>query len=126
MSPTNALSADAGLTALIGSGRIFDDVPPGTRPPYLVFTEATVSDWSTGTEEGEAHRPVIEIWSAEKGRREVSEIGAAVRAALASPGPLDAPWHLVSFRHETTRFERDPQTEYYRGVLRFRALVESE
>ena len=119
-----ALCADASLTALIGNGRIYDDVPPATRPPYLVFAGATLADWSTGSEAGGAHTLDIDIWSSEKGRKEVAAIAAAARAALDGLAALDGDWHLVSFRHETTAFERDSQTEYFRGRMRFRALVE--
>jgi len=119
-----ALTADATLTGLIGASRIFDDVPPGARPPYLVFAESSLADWSTGTEAGEAHTVALEIWSSQRGRKQVAAIAASARAALDSIGPLDAPFHLVHLRHETTRLERDPQTEWFRGVVRMRALVE--
>ncbi|GIL03331.1 MAG: hypothetical protein BroJett030_32300 [Alphaproteobacteria bacterium] len=133
MSSTSALQkavyetllADAALTALIGSGRLFDDVPPATRPPYLLFAGSGHSDWSTGTEAGEAHAFGIEVWSAGKGRKEAAAIAAAVRDALAGLAAIEPPWHLVSLRHESTTFERDPQTEYFRGLMRFRALVET-
>ena len=119
-----ALSADATLTGLIGANRIFDDVPPGARPPWIVFAESSLADWGTGTEAGEAHLVSLEIWSSQKGRRQVAAIAASARAALDAIGPLDAPFHLVHLRHENTRFERDPQTEWFRGVVRVRALVE--
>lgn len=132
MSATNAihkaiyatLSADAGLTALIGTGRIFDDVPPATRPPYLVFASASVSDWGTGTETGEEHGLAIEIWSAQKGRQQAAAIAGAVREALAGLGAIDPPFHLVNFAHRSTRIERDPQTDNFRAMLRFRAVTE--
>lgn len=118
------LTADANLTALIGTDRIFDDVPPSTRPPYLVFAASTVADWSTGTEGGDSIGLGIEIWSSAKGRKEVSAIAEAVQMALVGLSSIGAPWHLVAFRHESTRFERDPQTEYFRGLMRFGALIE--
>lgn len=120
------LSSDPGLLALIGPDRIHDDVPPATRPPYLVFVAGDLSDWSTGSEDGEAHSLTIDAWSSARGRGEVAAIAAAVREALAGLSAIGSPWHLVQFRHETTGFERDPQTEYFRGRMRFRALIEPQ
>lgn len=120
------LTADTNLTALIGVGRVFDDVPPATHPPYLVFADTTGTDWSTGTETGDELRFGIEIWSSQKGRKQAAAIAQAVRDALAAIETIDAPHALVNLRFVSARFERDPQTEYFRGLLRFRAAIESE
>ena len=120
------LSADTGLMALIGASSIFDDVPPATHPPYVVFADTQAADWSTGTEAGDELRFGIEIWSSQKGRKQAASIAQSVRDALAAVDAVDAPYTLVNLRFVSARFERDPQTEYFRGLLRFRAVVESE
>jgi hypothetical protein len=120
------LTADANLTALIGADRIFDDVPPATHPPYLVFADTQGADWSTGTEAGDELRFGIEIWSSQKGRKQSASIAQAIREALAVLAAIDPPYTLVNLRFVSARFERDPQTEYFRGLLRFRAVVEAE
>ncbi|MEC9343066.1 MAG: DUF3168 domain-containing protein [Pseudomonadota bacterium] len=119
-----ALSQDTGLAALIGAARVYDDVPPGTHPPYLVFADSSELDWSTGTEEGGEIRFAVEIWTAHRGRRQAAAIAVSVRDALAGIDTLEAPFHLVNLRFVSARFARDQQTEYFRGLLRFRAVVE--
>ena len=119
-----ALNADATLTSLIGAGKVFDDVSPGIRPPYLVLTSATASDWSTGTEDGEELRFEIDAWSPERGRKSVALIADAAIAAIKQIASIDAPWRLVNLRHVSTAFDRDPQTEYHHVRIAFRAVIE--
>ena len=48
-----ALTADAGVIALLGSPpRIYDDPPRDAALPYAVIGEANESDWSTKTDSG--------------------------------------------------------------------------
>jgi hypothetical protein len=119
-----ALSADPGLAALIGPGRIFDDAPAGARPPYVLLGATDAADWSTGTETGEEIALRLEVWSPRAGRAEASRIASAIRAALSQPLVVEAPWRLVQIRHRATRTARDPATEYYRADIEFRAVVE--
>jgi purine nucleoside permease len=119
-----ALAGDAQLAAVAGTGRVFDDAPPGLRPPYLLLSDMEVADWSTGSETGVEIAFNIHVWSDRKGRRQAAQIADAARLAALSTGNLDPPHTLVNLRHVATRFERDPQTEYHHAVLGFRAVVE--
>jgi hypothetical protein len=123
-----ALSADAALTALLGAGRIHDDVPQGTALPYLAIGQATERDWSTGsdpdTDEGREHSLTLHVWSGARGKKEAHEMLAAVRAAL-HDAPLTLTGHrLVSLRHEASDVRRDPGGEAIHGLARFRAVTE--
>jgi hypothetical protein len=119
-----ALTADAALTALIGAGRIHDDVPQGTGLPYLTLGHTTERDWSTGSDSGIEHVLTLHVWSGAKGKKEAHEILGAVRTALHDQ-PLTLTGHrLVNLRHEFSEARRDPDGETVHGLARFRAVTE--
>jgi hypothetical protein len=118
------LGADATLTGLIGPGKMFDDVSPGIRPPYLVLTSASAADWSTGTEDGAEIRFEIDAWSPERGRKAVALIADAAIVAIEQIASIEAPWRLINLRHVSTSYDRDTQTEYHHVRMSFRAVVE--
>jgi hypothetical protein len=121
-----ALSADAALTALLGPGRVFDDVPQGTPLPYVTFGQATQRDWSTGTEEGTEHLVVLHVWSAARGKKQAHEILGAVRSAL-HDRPLSLAGHsLINLRHEHSEARRSSDGETIHGTARFRAITEPQ
>jgi hypothetical protein len=119
-----ALSADAALTALLGPGRIFDDVPQGTALPYVALGRTTAQDWSTGSEDGTEHLFTVHVWSGATGKKQAHEILGAVRAALHEQ-PLAVAGHsLINLRHEHSEVRRDPDGETIHGLARFRAVTE--
>jgi len=119
-----ALTADAALTALLGAGRILDDVPQGTSLPYLTFGQTTARDWSTAGEDGTEHIVTLHVWSAARGKKQAHDILGAVRAAL-HDRPLSLAGHnLVNLRHEHSATRRDPDGETIHGTARFRAVTE--
>jgi Protein of unknown function (DUF3168) len=119
-----ALAADAALTALIGPGRILDDVPQGTALPYVTLGQTTLRDASTATEDGAEHTVTIHVWSDGSGKKETHAILATIRAALHDQ-PLALTGHrLVNLRHELSEVRRDPDGATIHGRARFRALTE--
>lgn len=119
-----ALSADQALTALIGIGRVYDDVPQGTELPYVTFGRVTAQDWSTGSEDGTEHLFTVHVWSGARGKRQAHEILAAVRAAL-HDRPLALAGHsLINLRHEQSEVRRAPDGTAVHGTARFRAVTE--
>ena len=119
-----ALSADAALTALLGPGRIFDDVPQGTALPYVTLGRTAVQDWSTGSEDGTEHLFTVHVWSSARGKKQAHEVLGAVRAALHEQ-PLAVAGHsLINLRHQHSEVRRDPDGETVHGLARFRAVTE--
>ena len=119
-----AISADAGLTALIGPPRLHDDVPQGTAYPYLTLGQSSLNDWSTGTHAGEEHILTLHVWSRASGRRETHEIMGALRSALHDQALTLAGHRLVNLRHEFSDARRDPDGDTYHGIVRLRAVTE--
>lgn len=119
-----ALSGDAAITALLSGERVYDDVPRGAEFPYLTFGQSTARDWSTDSEDGSEHIVTLNVWSRHAGEREVHLIMAAVRDALHGADLAIAGQRLINIRHEASEASRDPDGETYRGVARFRAVLE--
>ena len=119
-----ALSADAALTALLGPGHIFDDVPQGTALPYVTLGRTTAQDWSTGSEDGTEHLFTVHVWSGARGKKQAHEVLGAVRSALHDQ-PLAVAGHsLINLRHEHSEVRRDPDGETIHGTARFRGVTE--
>jgi uncharacterized protein DUF3168 len=119
-----ALSTDAALTALIGPGRIFDNVPQGTPLPYVSLGRVTAQDWSTGSEDGTEHVFSVHVWSGAAGKKQAHEVLRAIRAALHDQ-PLALTGHsLINLRHEHSEVRRETDGETIQGTARFRAVTE--
>jgi hypothetical protein len=121
-----ALSADVGLAALIGPGRIYDDVPQGTPLPYVTLGPAAAQDWSTGSEHGTEHLVTVHVWSGARGKKQAHEILRAVRAALHDQPLSLAGHHLLNLRHQRSELRRTPDGTAIHATARFRAVTEPE
>jgi hypothetical protein len=120
-----ALSADAALTARLGGARIYDHAPANVPFPYVTFGRTSVYDWSTGTENGTEQLFSLHVWSKARGKAEALEIMELIKPRLAAqPVPL-AEGRLVLMRHDFAEVRYDDDLALYRGVMRFRALIEA-
>ncbi len=119
-----AISTDPGVLALLGSPRIYDDVPQSAPFPYITLGQSTVRDWSSVVDDGEEHILTLHVWSRASGRKETHEVMGALREAL-HDRPLTLSGHrLVNLRHEFSDARRDSDGETYHGVVRYRAVTE--
>ena len=118
------LTSDSALLALLGSARVYDDVPPRAAFPYVTFAPASARDWSTGSDRGTEHAIALHVWSRAAGRRETLAIIDALTARL-HEAALDVTGHrLVNLRHESSDVRRDADGETCHGIVRFRAVTE--
>ena len=118
------LTADTQLQALLGTARIFDDVPQKTEFPYLTLGQSSVRDWSTGTDSGDEHVLTLHVWSRASGRRQTHEIMGAVKSALHDRSLALSGHRLINLRHEFSDARRDPEGDIYHGIVRLRAFTE--
>ena len=122
------LTADAGLTALVG-GAIYDaPLQPATdaAPDFVTLGEETVRANDTKTSSGAIHDFTVTVHSARDGFDAAKRIAAAICACL-----VDAPLALEAGRLVALRFlragaERGRAPEKRRVSLRFRAVVDHE
>lgn len=120
------LSADAGLSALIGAGRIHDEAPRALCGVHVVHGDVSADDWSTGSERGCEQRFGLVVWAGESGTsRQALEAAARIVASL-SEADLGLDGHrLVNLTWLSSRLARDPKTHLATVTLTFRAVTET-
>ena len=118
------LVADAGLSAALGGARVYDHVPRQVTPPYIAMGRSTVTDWSTGGDEGHEHALTLHVWSASAGHRETHELMGLVESAIDGADLALEGHRLVNLRHELSEARRDPDGETHHGIVRLRAVTE--
>jgi nucleotide-binding universal stress UspA family protein len=119
------LLASAPLLARLGGSHVYDEAPRNSRPPYIVFTQGEMRDWSTMTETGAEHLVVLEVWSDKPGAREALEIAGAVADLLHDEQLPLAGATCVHARIASVETLRQNANRFVRARLRLRALVET-
>lgn len=120
----STLIASTNLATSLGGTFIYDDVPNGQKPPYVVFGTAVYSNWSTSTEEGMEHSISLDIWSPENGRKQVLEISQHIVGALEALPKVVSGHHLINMTNESLEVSRDVESGYFHGTLNYRAITE--
>lgn len=118
------LTGDAGMLALLGGPRVYDEVPLRAEFPFVTFGQTIERDWSTGTEPGQEHTITLHVWSRGRGRKEADEILSAAGTALHDQALTLTGYRLVNLRHEFTDARRDTDGETFHGLSRYRAVTE--
>ncbi|MBL4598929.1 MAG: DUF3168 domain-containing protein [Rhizobiaceae bacterium] len=121
-----ALVNSTDLISNLGGAFIYDDVPDGQKPPYVLFGPAIYSNWTTSTEGGTEHAISLDIWSSENGRKQVLEIATHIEAALNALPQSISGHHLINFDHQNLEVRRDGASRYFHGILNCRAVTEPE
>ena len=117
------LVGDPDLGALLNA-RIYDEVPGNARLPYLVLSGIESRDAGTGTERGEEHRLVLDLWSQAGGLGEAL-VAASQVVTLLDDAPLGLSGHaLANLRWVATDARRTADGRYRFASLRFRAVTE--
>ena len=120
------LAADAGLNALIGSGRIHDEPPRALRGVHVVHGDVSADDWSTGSDTGCEQRLGLVVWAGETGTsRQALEAAARIVASLAGVDLTLEGHRLVNLTWLSSRLARDPKTHLATVTLTFRAVTET-
>lgn len=125
------LSADAALTALIGSSQVYDFVPEGTAPPYVLIGDDTAIDWGTKTANGWETTVTIHVWDFEKaGRKSAKAILSAIYASLHRQDFTVSGFNLIQCQCEFEQTFQDTTEEgqndrFYHGVQRYRITIQA-
>ena len=119
------LAADGPLTALIGSGRIYEQPPRAAKGVYIVHGETEARDWSTGDSGGCELDVSLAVWAAEpSSARAALDAGAAVVRALEGADLTLSGHRLVLLRWLSSRLARDRRSDLPFVTVRLRALTE--
>ena len=116
----SALSASTALDTAVGDNRVFDFLPAGEKPPYVLIGRCECSDWSTGTEDGTE----LQVWSEHNGRKQVFDALDAIDTELTALGGSISGHHLVNVSHVSSAIALDRPARQYRGTATFRAVTE--
>lgn len=118
------LSADPGLTALVGSA-IYDALPAGTVPPlYVTLGPEDVRDRSDATAGGAVHRFTVTVISEAAGFTSAKLAAAAVGGALIGADLSLSVGHLVALNFDRARARRESGGQLRRIDLTFRARID--
>ncbi|MBG0794385.1 DUF3168 domain-containing protein [Methylocystis sp. H62] len=117
------LLADAGFAAAFGQ-KLYDEAPHGTEPPYALFGEAQLRDWSADLSPGAEQLFTIGVTSTTRGLSEALELAQRI-ADLIDESPLNLQDHrLIDLRFLSMETRREQNGRFARVNLRFRATTE--
>jgi Protein of unknown function (DUF3168) len=119
-----ALIARSPLTALLGGAHIFDEVPRGANPPYVLFTGIETRDWSVADQKAHEHFVSLEIVTNSRSRGLAQSIAQEIETALDMMPIALVDHKLVNLRNIFINILRSVKTDNYVGTLRFRAATE--
>ena len=118
----SALEADAALTALVGTGGVFD-APPQKRPaPYVVIDRHDIRQADGDGTPGQEHRVLIHCWADRPSRR--AALAIAERVMAARLGLVPAGLTVTLAEHVRTETAIDAATGQARAVVLLRFLTE--
>jgi len=118
------LAADAPLVAALGGAKIYDEAPRGADPPYILFADTRLRDWSTAEARGAEQFITLSVVSVQRGAAEALAIGERIVALLDEAPLLLDGHHLVDLRHQGSETRREQNGRFARVDLRFRATTE--
>jgi hypothetical protein len=118
------LAGDASLCALTGGGRVYDEPPRGSLPPYLVLALAEVADISGDDAPAKEHALTLEVWSREGGLSQALTIADRVAQLLDDAELTLDGARLVGLAWRTTEADRVADGGLRRATLTFRAVTE--
>lgn len=118
------LSGDAGLTALLGPGRVYDHVPGGTPPPYVVLGDIASQPLEGRDLMARDVTVAVHVYSRTQGQKEARRILNAVEAALHGAGLILDGHRMVLCLCTGTNVLLSGDGLTREGVARFRVVTE--
>lgn len=119
------LANDSALNEALGGAKIFDRAPEDAAFPYIAFANLTTRDGATASESGYECRVSLNVWSRYEGKQEVFAILHLVRRLLHDRQLPVSAHVLVNLREEFADVAQDRDRLTYRGLIRFRAFLET-
>ena len=119
-----ALLARGSLTTLLGGGHIFDEVPRGANPPYVVIAGVETRDWSVADQKAHEHFITLETITNSRGRSAAQNIADEIEATLDNATLILDGHKLINLRVIFTNVSRNLKSESFGVIQRFRAATE--
>lgn len=118
------LIGDAALVSALGGPKVYEEAPRGADPPYVLFADAQMRDWSGTLSHGAEQFFTLVVVTTQRG------LGAALGVAqqivtLLDEAPLALEHHeLIDLRFVSLDTRRDQSGRFARVSLLFRATTE--
>jgi hypothetical protein len=119
-----ALLADTALIALLGGSHIYDEVPRGEQPLFVVFANIETRDWSVMDQKAHEHFVSIDVVTNERARVKAQSICQRIEAVLDNVTLTVAGHRLVNLSNVFMNVSRSRSDRNFGAVLRFRAATE--
>lgn len=120
----SALSANAGVQALLGSpARVYDHRPAMATFPYVVLSLGDGRDIGTKTIAVVSQAITFQAFSRQRAGREVRQILAALRAALQDSALVLGAGQVARCQEELASVRYDEKSEASTGLARYRVVV---
>lgn len=118
------LYGDTTLASMVTG--VYDHPPPSSKLPYLTFVSFSASDWSSVTTQGVAYQIELHSFSRQGGQKEAASILKQVQWLLHDVSlTLPSPEKLVMIRFVSGQVILEADGQTFRGVVRFKALVQT-
>ena len=106
---------------------VYDFVPVGKKPPYIVLTDTQTQNWQTKTIEGAVVSATIKIISDYQGDKEVAELADKIILAINKASlELSDAWQIVLFNLDSYCIERLETQREATIILRFTIIDTKE
>ena len=106
---------------------VYDFVPVGKKPPYIVLIDTQTQNWQTKTIEGAVVSATIKILSDYQGDKEVAELADKIILAINKASlELSDAWQIVLFNLDSYCIERLETQREATIILRFTIIDTKE
>jgi Protein of unknown function (DUF3168) len=119
-----ALRARPTLTALLGGAHIYDELPRGANPPFVVFSNLETRDWSVMDQKAHECFITLDITTNQRSRLQVQTITQEIETALDGASLNLTDHRLVNLRCVFNTAFRNKNADVFNGTMRFRAATE--
>ena len=118
------LRARPTLTTLLGGAHIYDELPRGANPPYVVFNTIDTRDWSVMDQKAHETFLTLDVATNMRSRAQVQAIVQEIETALDGAALTLTDHKLVNLRCVFNVASRNKAAEFFNATMRFRAATE--
>lgn len=119
-----ALRARTTLVSLLGGAHIYDELPRGANPPFVVFNAIETRDWSVMDQKAHETFITLDITTNMRSRTQVQAITQEIESALDGAALTLTDHKLVNLRCVFNVASRNKTAEFFNATMRFRAATE--
>ncbi len=120
----SALLARAPLTALLGGGHIYDEVPRGEPQSFVMLDSIETRDWDVKDQRAHEHFVTVVVSTNERGRSLAQSICHEIETALHDVSLTLVDHRLINLRMIFWSVAKSKSGSTFGGSMRFRAATE--